>query len=189
MRHILTLLIAFHWMAVFALLAMVSALNPEHGILAALSFLGAAPTPDAFFSGGGLLATGFFSFAFAVAGVLFLWTLATALFSEGFPYGDSERVARIAFSAAIGVFSLLLLCGVSPPIPGLFLTSAIAIAALLASYLAVFAERWAETILTAPSDADLRAAARVVAAGAAHSAMLGHISGRATPTAAPRGAG
>jgi hypothetical protein len=189
MRHILTLLIAFHWMAVFALLAMVSALNPEHGILAALSFLGAAPTPDAFFSGGGLLATGFFSFAFAVAGVLFLWTLATALFSEGFPYGDSERVARIAFSAAIGVFSLLLLCGVSPPIPGLFLTSAIAIAALLASYLAVFAERWAETILTAPSDADLRAAARVMAAGAAHSAMLGHISGRATPTAAPRGAG
>jgi hypothetical protein len=188
MRHILTLLIAFHWMAVFALLAMVSALNPEHGILAALSFLGAAPTPDAF-GDGGLLATGFFSFAFAVAGVLFLWTLATALFSGRFPYGDCERVARIAFGAGVGVFSLLLLCGVSPPIPGLFLTSAIAIAALLTSYLAVFAERWAETILTAPSDADLRAAARVMAAGAAHSAMLGHISGRTTPTAVPRGAG
>jgi hypothetical protein len=96
-------------------------------------------------------------------------------------------VARIAFGAAIGVFSLLLLCGVSPPIPGLFLTSAVAIAALLASWLAVFAERWAVTILTAPSDDDLRAAARVMAAGAAHSALLGHISGRAQP--AVRGAG
>src|SRR5262245_57237888 len=109
MRHILTLLIAFHWMAVFAILAAVSAFDPGHGILAALSLLGAAPTPDAFLSGGGLVATGFFSFAFAVAGVLFLWTLATALFSEAFPYGDCERVARIAFGTAIGVFSLLLL--------------------------------------------------------------------------------
>ena len=72
MRHILTPLIAFHWMAVFALLAMVSTLDPEHGILAALSLLGAAPTPDAILSGGGPLAAAFFSFAFAVAGVLFL---------------------------------------------------------------------------------------------------------------------
>jgi hypothetical protein len=183
MRHILTLLIAFHWMAVFALLAAVSAFDPEHGILAALSLLGAAPTPDAFLSGGGLLATGFFSFAFAVAGILFLWTLATALFSEGFPYGDSERVARIAFGVAIGVFSLLMICGMTPPIPGLFSVSAIAMAALLVSWLAVFAERWAATIFTAPSESDLRAAARVMAAGAAHSALLGHISGRSKPAA------
>src|SRR5262245_34865667 len=134
MRHILTLLIAFHWMAVFAFLAAVSALDPENGIYAALSLLGAAPTPDAFLSGGGLLATGLFSFAFAVASVLFLWTLATALFSEGFPYGDSERVARMAFGAAIGVFSLLLIAGMSRPVPGLFPVCAIAIAALLTSY-------------------------------------------------------
>lgn len=179
MRHILTLLIAFHWMAVFAVLAVVSAFDPENGILAALSLLGAAPTPDAFLSGGGLLATGFFSFAFAVAGVLFLWTLATALFSEGLPYGDCERVARIAFGAAIAVFSLLLISGMALPVPGLFPSCATGIAALLASYLAVVAERWAVTILSLPTDADLRAAARVMAAGAAHSAMLGHISGRA----------
>jgi hypothetical protein len=32
-----------------------------------------------------------------------------------------------------------------------------------------------------PTDSDLRAAARVMAAGAAHSAMLGTISGRSKP--------
>jgi hypothetical protein len=94
MRHSLTLLIAFHWMAVFALVAMVSTLDPEHGILAALSLLGVAPTPDAFLSGGGPLAAGCFSFAFAVAGVLFLWTLATAFFADSFAFGDSEISGR-----------------------------------------------------------------------------------------------
>jgi hypothetical protein len=187
MRHTLTIIIAFHWMAVFALLATVSTLDPENGIFAALSLLGAAPTPDAVVSGGGLLASGFLSFAFAVAGVLFLWTLATALFSDNSPHGDTERVARIAFGAGVGVFSLLLLCGASPPVPGLFPACAMAIAALLASYLAVFAERWSATIFAAPNDSDLSASVRVMAAGAAHSAMLGHISGRTRP-AAPRGA-
>jgi hypothetical protein len=184
MRHILTPLIAFHWLAVFALLAMVSTLDPEHGILAALSLLGAAPTPDAFFSGGGPLAAGFFSFAFAVAGVLFLWTLATAFFSGSFPFGDTERVARLAFGTAVGIFSVLTLSGASERIPDLFLTGSIAIVTLLASYLAVFAERWAVTILSAPTDSDLRAAARVMAAGAAHTALLGQISGRAKPALA-----
>ena len=41
MRYILTMLIAFHWMAVFAMLAMVSTVDPQHGILPALRFLGA----------------------------------------------------------------------------------------------------------------------------------------------------
>jgi hypothetical protein len=183
MRHTLTLLIAFHWMVVFALLAMVSTLDPEHGILAALSLLGAAPTPDAFISGGGSLAAGFFSFAFAVASVTFLWTLATAFFSGNSPFGDSERVARLAFGTAVGVFSVLTLSAAAERSSSLFLSGSIAIAALLVSYLAVFAERWAVTILSAPSDSDLRAAARVMAAGAAHTALLGQISGRPKPAA------
>lgn len=179
MRHVLTQIIAFHWMAVFALLAIMSTLNPQQGIFAALTFLGAAPTPDAYAWGGGAVAAGFFSFAFAVASVLFLWTLATAFFGGIFPNGDFEPIARLAFGSGIFVVSLLLLGGASMPIPGLFVTSAIVIAALLASYLAVFAERWAVSMNTAPNDSDLRAAARVMAAGAAHSAMLGAISGRA----------
>src|SRR6185295_11650531 len=124
---------------------------------------GAAPTPDALISGGGPLAAGFFSFAFAVASVTFLWTLATALFSASFPFGDTERVARLAFGAATGCFSLLMLTAAAGRIGDLFLGSCIAVAALLASYLAVFAERWAVTVLSTPNDSDLRAAARVMA--------------------------
>ena len=70
---------------------------------------------------------------------------------------------------------------------GLFVTSAVALAALLASYLAVYAERWAVSFFAAPDDADLRAAVRVMAAGAAHSAMLTRLSGRAPPDPARRG--
>jgi hypothetical protein len=184
MRHILTPLIAFHWMAVFALLGAVSTLGPEHGILAALSLLGAAPTPDAILSGGGPLAAGFFSFAFAVAGVLFLWTLATAFFSGSSVLGDAEDVARLAFGTAVGSFSLLMLTAAAARSPALIVASCIAAAALLGSFTAMFAERWAVTILSAPSDSDLRAAARVMTAGAAHTVPLGQISCRSTPAAA-----
>jgi hypothetical protein len=179
MRHILTILIAFHWMAVFALMAVVSTLHPEHGIFAALSLLGAAPTPDATLSGGGPLVAGFFSFAFAVAGILFLWTLATAIFDAGFPYRDHEHVARLAFAGGIAVFSLLLAGAAVFSVPALFATGASVIAALLVSYVCVFAERLAASVFGTPSDADLRAAARLMAAGAAHGALLSRISGRA----------
>ena len=70
---------------------------------------------------------------------------------------------------------------------GLFVTSAVALAALLASYLAVYAERWAVSFLSAPDDADLRAAVRVMAAGAAHSAMLTQAF-RPAPSRIQRGA-
>lgn len=181
MRHILTQLIAFHWTAVFALLAIVSLLDPERGIFAALSFLGAAPTPDAYSTGGGPLMAGFVSFAFTVAGVLFLWTLATAFFGGGQPHGGYETLSRLAFGAGVGAFSMLMLAGALFPVPDLFATSAVAIAALLISYLAVFAERWTMMTTSGPADADIRAATRLMAAGAAHSAMLGQISGRTRP--------
>lgn len=178
MRHILTLVIAFHWMAVFALLAIVSTLNPEHGILATLSFLGVAPTPDADLSGGGPMAAGFFSFAFTVAGVLFLWTLATAFFRNAMPSDTADHIGRLAFGAGICAFSLLLLGGALFPVSGLFPVSAIAVAALLASYLAIFAERWSISLLSARLASDFRAPARLMAAGAAHTALLERISGR-----------
>ena len=64
MRYILTMLIAFHWMTVFAMLATVSTVEPQHGILPALRFLGAEPWRDAYTTGGGLLAAGLMALAF-----------------------------------------------------------------------------------------------------------------------------
>ena len=150
MRHILTMLIAFHWMAVFAMLAIVSTVDPEHGMLAALRFLGAVPLPDASDLGGGPLAAAFLAVAFAVASVLFLWTLLTDRLGDGMFGSETEAVARRAFGCGIGVLSLLLIGGACCRCPGLFVTSAVALAALLASYLAVYAERWAVSSLSAP---------------------------------------
>ena len=137
MRHFLTMLIAFHWMAVFAILAAVSTLNPEHGILAALRFLGAVPLPDARFSGGGPAVAGFLSFAFAVASLLFLWTLLTACGETACSAGKRKRWRAALSVPASAVFSLLLIGGALLPVSGLFLTSAVAVTALLASYLAI----------------------------------------------------
>ena len=83
MRHILTMLIAFHWMTVFAMLAIVSTVDPEHGVLAALRFLGAVPLPEASDLGGGPVAAAFLAVVFAVASVLFLWTLLTVSLGDG----------------------------------------------------------------------------------------------------------
>ena len=120
------MLIAFHWMAVFAILAAVSTLESEHGMLAALRFLDAIPLRDAQVSGGGLAVAGFLSFSFAVASLLFLWTLLTALWGDGMFGGQAEEVARRAFGCGIGLFSLLLIGGALLPVSGLFLTSAVA---------------------------------------------------------------
>ena len=149
MRHFLTMLIAFHWMAVFAILAAVSTLESEHGMLGALRFLGAVPLSDAHSSGGGPAVAGFLSFTFAVASLLFLWTLLTALWGDGMFGGQAEEVARRAFGSGIGLFSLLLIGGAVLPVSGLFLTSAVAVTALLASYLATSAERWAACVFGA----------------------------------------
>ena len=111
-------------MAVFAMLAVVSTVDPEHGILAALRFLGAAPLPDASRAGGGPLAAAFLAFAFAVASLLFLWTLLTAALGDGSFGGQSEEVARRAFGCGVGVLSLLLIGGALLPVSGLFVTSA-----------------------------------------------------------------
>ena len=181
MRHILTMLIAFHWMTVFAMLAIVSTVDPEHGVLAALRFLGAVPLPEASALGGGPLAAALLAVVFAVASVLFLWTLLTVSLGDG-PFGsETEAVARRAFGSGIAVLSLLLIGAGLLPVSGLFVTSAVALAALLASYLAVHAERWAVSSLSSPDHADLHAAVRVMAAGAAHNAMLTRLSGRANP--------
>lgn len=181
MRYILTMLIAFHWMTVFAMLATVSTVEPQHGILPALRFLGAEPWRDAYTTGGGLLAAGLMALAFAITSLLFLWTMLTVAMDDGFFGSQTEEVARRAFGCAVGALSLLLIGGALFPVSGLFATTAVALAALLASYLAVYAERWAVSFFAAPDDEDLRAAVRVMAAGAAHSAMLTRLSGR-TPT-------
>lgn len=176
MRHLLTTILTFHWTAVFGLLALVTVLGGDSGMAGVLSMLGvgysdaAAQLP--------LLST-LFSFAFTMVAVLFLWAFVTAFFNVGTDGGETTEVFGIAFAAAALTMTAVVLAGALFDVSGLLPVAAAHLAALLVSYLAIFAERWAMVLSTAPSQNDIGAAARVMALGAAHSTMLARLSGRA----------
>jgi hypothetical protein len=180
MRHFLTSILAFHWAAAFAVLAMVCVSGGDTGAAGALNLVGV--TLPGF---GGAPATGpafaaFLSLAFAVVSVLFFWALLTTF--GGDRTGDDDQVIRMAFAAAACVLTLLLVVGAVQGAGGLFSVVSAHLSALMASYLAIYAERWSASLSDVPDEDDLRAAARVMAAGAAHSSMLSRLSGRADLT-------
>lgn len=169
MRHVLTSFLAFHWMAIFALLAAVAGFGADGGM------------PGVFFDlvgSSAVWASASFSIGFCTVAALFLWVFITASFSGGAVSADTEEVARFAFGAAVGSLTLLLLIRAAEPDAPLFTEVATLVAALLVSYLAVFAERWSNLILTLPSRDDIRDAAKMMAAGAAYNSTLSRISGR-----------
>ena len=177
MRHILTSFLAFHWMAIFALLAAASAFGAEGSMPAIFFDLAGNPvTGETLFPA--MWTSAIFSIGFCVVAVLFLWVFITASFDAGTVSEDTEEVARFAFGAAVGSLTLLLLMRAVEPAAPLFTEIAALVAALLASYLAVFAERWSGLISTLPSRDDIRDAARLMAAGAAYNSMLSRFSGR-----------
>ena len=97
MRHILTMLIAFHWMTVFAMLATCRPSSREHGILPRC--VSSAPIPCATRTrpAVGRWRRHCWLVAFAIASLLFLWTLLTVALGDGFFGSQTEEVARRAF--------------------------------------------------------------------------------------------
>jgi hypothetical protein len=176
MRRILSSVLAFHWMAVFALMAAVCAIDVDGGIGSALDLLGVTGTdPYRLHAGPGV--SGLLAMGFAVVSVLFCWACVTVFFGDpADPAGD--EVMRIAFGAATIALSLTLLGGALLEIGGLLPIIASHIAALLASYAAIHAERWAAASAEPEEGADIRAAARVMALGAVHSSLLSRLTGR-----------
>jgi hypothetical protein len=178
MRHYVTSFIAFHWAAAFSLLAMVCALGGEHGVASTLNMFGLTLTGAETAALKQPLVTGTLSVLFGVVSVLFFWAFVATFFGETGSAGGGEDAVRIAFGSAAGVLSVMLIGGASQSIAGIFPMVAVQMAALLASYLAINAERWSSPFSDLPDDEDLRAAARVMALGAAHSSMLSRFSGR-----------
>ena len=74
--------------------------------------------------------------------------------------------------------SLILVGGAAQGIDGLFMVIAVQLTALLASYVAVLAERRSALATTVATESEIRARANVMARGAAHSSLLNRISGR-----------
>jgi hypothetical protein len=177
MRPLLTYLVPVYWMAAFALLASHAASQPHDLDL----FMVGGPGSIVVDVGVDLSrgASTAFSIGFGLVATLFLWTFLTAILGAGDYPGGYEEVASIAFGGAIVVVTVALVVSAARSGASVQGASAFQLAALAASYAAVIAERRVFA-RARPSEAeDLRAAARRMALGAAHSSLLNRLARRA----------
>lgn len=135
MRRILTVFIIVYWAAFFCLIAAISTLDPQRGVLTAFDLIGASP--DAANLPGPALSA-LFSLVLAVVGVIFLWTLVAIVIGGT---GDETELTAIAFGSAAGALAVLLAMGLLMPIEDAARALAFQMAALTASYLAIQVER------------------------------------------------
>ncbi|PZV36352.1 hypothetical protein [Mesorhizobium kowhaii] len=175
MRHVLTSFLALHWAIVFALLALIC-IDGNRGVAAALGVLGATIEGTRFVDLDNVIVVAPLATALLVVAVLFFWAFVETLVNDASSQGV-DSVARIAFISASGVLSLIVIGGAAQGINGLFMVVAVQLAALLASYVAMLAER-RSVAAVAPADDEIRAAAHGMAKAAAHNSLLSLISGR-----------
>jgi hypothetical protein len=178
MRHLLGSFLTFHWAAAFALLAMACVFGNAAGAEAALDMLGITVQQGSGVAGESFATSGVLSVVFALVATLFLWAFLTLFLGDPVERGDPDEVTRMAFAAAAGVLSLVLVLGAVQADAGVFPVIAAVLAAITTSYLAIQAERWAALLTYSPEEEDVQAIARSMAAGAAHGATLSRISGR-----------
>lgn len=175
MRHILTSFLALHWAIVFALLALIC-IDGNRGVAAALGVLGATVERNRFVDLDNIVVVAPLATALLVVAVLFFWALVENLINDRTSAG-ADSVARIAFIAASGVLSMIVIGGAAQGINGLLMVVAVQLAALLASYVAMMAEQ--RSTVAAPGEGEIRAVAHGMAQAAAHNSLLSLISGRA----------
>ncbi|GLS38025.1 hypothetical protein GCM10010869_36190 [Mesorhizobium tianshanense] len=175
MRYILSSFLALHWAVVFALLAFIC-IDGNRGIAAALGVLGVAVQNTRFVDLENAVVVAPLAVALLVVAVLFCWALIETLINDATNPDDS--VTRIAFICASGVLSLIVVGGAAQGVNGLFMAVAVQLAALLASYVAMLAERRSAFAAAVPGTGEIRDAAHVMAKAAAPNSSLSRISGR-----------
>jgi hypothetical protein len=176
MRHVLTSFLTLHWAIVFTLLALIC-IDGNRGVAAALGVLGATIEGARFVHLDNVVVVAPLATALLVVAMLFFWAFVETLINNAASPG-ADSVARIAFISASGVLSLIVIGGAAQGINGLLMVVAVQLAALLASYVAMLAERRSVVVAAAPSEGELRAAAQSMAKAAAHNSLLSLISGR-----------
>lgn len=176
MRHMLSSVLALHWAVVFALLAYIC-MDGSRGIAAALGVLGLSIQGSRLPQLENVAVVAPLSIALLTVAVLFCWAFVETLLNGASRPDAGESVVRVAFIFASSLLSLILIGGVAQGIDGLFVIVGIQMTALLASYVAVQAERRSSFAATNLPERDMRAASRM-AMGAAHSSLLSRISGR-----------
>lgn len=176
MNRILTLFVCLHWAAVFVALTLLAGLHGGENFTAVLAAIGiqfpvdAMPVPSALCA---LLAVGF-----GIVASLFLWTLVTSFLDRRVEGNEADEVAGLAFGGAVAVFTLVFLgCAAGAEAIGLYRSMALEIGALLASYLAICAERRMAVAAVARAGNPAGAAARTMALHAAHDSLLARLGG------------
>ncbi len=163
MRPFLSYLVPVYWMAAFAIMASQAVSHP-----AGLGEAGAS----------GALALGTaLSILLGLVATLFLWSFLTGVLDAEEGPGGYEEVASLAFGAAVAVLIAdLVVSWLGGTASGLH-DNAFELTAVVASYAAVIFERRVFAGLKAPEEDEVRAAARRMALGAAHSSMLVRLAG------------
>ncbi|ARP65777.1 hypothetical protein A9K65_022360 [Mesorhizobium sp. WSM1497] len=174
MRQVLTSFLTLHWTIVFALLALIC-IDGNRGVAAALGVIGATIEGTRFVNLDNFVVVAPLATALLVVAVLFFWAFVEALVNDA-TSPDADSVARIAFICASGVLSLIVIGGAAQGINGLFMAVAVQLAALLASYVAMLAER--RSVVAASGEGEIHAVAHGMAKAAAHNSLLSLISGR-----------
>ncbi|MGX9144647.1 hypothetical protein [Mesorhizobium sp. 128a] len=177
MRPILTSFLALHWAVVFALLAFIC-MDGNRGVAGALGVLGVVMENTRLVDLDNAAVVAPLAIALLVVAVLFCWVFVESLVNAAGSPDGVDSVARTAFISASAVLSLILIGGAAQGINGLFMVVAVQLAALLASYVAMLAERRSVFAGAVSREAESRATAHAMAEGAAHGSLLSRISGR-----------
>jgi hypothetical protein len=169
MSRILTLFLILHWAAVFSLLAALAVFGGDGGA-DGFSFFGVPMSAggDVYIASVPVLRAAV-TLGFAFCAVLFWWAFVTLFVSSDGQAGD--EVLRMAFAAASGLMTLMLVVGAVKAPAGLFAAMAAHFAALIASYLAIRGEQQLGEQVDKSED-ELRLAARVRAIDASQTARL-----------------
>jgi hypothetical protein len=183
MRHVLTSFVTLHWAIVFTLLALIC-IDGNRGLAAALGVLGASSEASSLVDLDTLPVVAPLAVALLLVAVLFYWAFVDALLSDA-SSGASDSVSRIAFISASGLLSLIVIGGVAHGIDGLLMVVAVQLAALLASYVAIVAERRSVSSAAGAGEGEIRAVAHGMARDAANTSALSLLSRR--PGSNPRG--
>ena len=179
MNRAVALFVPLYWSVLFALLAARPAAFLGGGFVIPFEEFSAGIAAVPLASGLGILAL-FLTAGAVLVSVLFLWAFLIAVLDG--ESSDAVVVARIAFGFAIALMLVLVTVrlGGGGWSKGLSWAS-LEIAALLASYMAMSAER---KVAAAVAKDENPSAARVMAQGAAHRSVLAQLSGR-TPFGEP----
>lgn len=176
MNRILTLFVCLHWAVVFIALTLLAGLHGGENFVAVLAAIGIQFSVDAMVVPPALCAL--LAVGFGIVASLFLWTLVTSFLDRRAEGNEADEVAGLAFGGAVAVFTLVFLgCALTAEAIGLYRSMALEIGALLASYLAICAERRMVVAAVAKPGNPAGAAARAMALHAAHDSLLARLGG------------